>query len=294
MRKFFISLIMIVALTVALVAASFQTPARAYLLLIGQPPPCAQAVTYLARTTSGTEGGNSANITTVICGLVSDGVITGNLSTTGCGTGSLDALYITAQQNTADAQLNICGTNYSLTLNGATFTSYQGYVSGGSTGIDTGFNPTTATSPNFTQNSASFGLWSYVTIVEALSQMSNELPSTAQASALYDSYTGSLVAIRTNENTSGTSAQPGTKGLFAGDRASSSLEAEYWDGSAFSNPNVTSIAPGNADFFIGKGQHTGASAQKFSAAFIGASLGSTNELALYTRLRTYMTAVGVP
>jgi hypothetical protein len=34
--------------------------------------------------------------------------------------------------------------------------------------------------------------------------------------------------------------------------------------------------------------------QTLSAAFIGASLGAAGQLALYNRLRTYMTAVGVP
>ena len=41
---------------------------------------CTAATNYLARTTGGNEGGNAANITTLICGLVTDGVITGNLS----------------------------------------------------------------------------------------------------------------------------------------------------------------------------------------------------------------------
>jgi hypothetical protein len=44
---------------------------------------------------------------------------------------------------------------------------------------------------------------------------------------------------------------------------------------------------------IGATAYTG-SAQTLSAAFIGASLGAAGQLALYNRLRTYMTAVGVP
>ena len=62
---------------------------------------CTAATNYLARTSGGNEGGNSANITTLICGLVTDGVITGNLSgaTGGCGS-YLDAFYLGAQQNT--------------------------------------------------------------------------------------------------------------------------------------------------------------------------------------------------
>ena len=47
-----------------------------------------QALAYLARTVGGNEGGNGANIATLIDGLVSDGVWA-----------KLDALYVLAQQN---------------------------------------------------------------------------------------------------------------------------------------------------------------------------------------------------
>ena len=48
---------------------------------------CTAATNYLARTVGGNEGGNGTNISNLICGLVTDGVITGNLSgaTGGCG-----------------------------------------------------------------------------------------------------------------------------------------------------------------------------------------------------------------
>ena len=59
---------------------------------------------YLARTVGGNEGGNGANIATLIDGLVSDGVWA-----------KLDALYVLAQQNQSDALLNLVGTSYGLT-----------------------------------------------------------------------------------------------------------------------------------------------------------------------------------
>ena len=63
-----------------------------------------QALAYLARTVGGDEGGNGANIATLIDGLVSDGVWA-----------KLDALYVLAQQNQSDALLNLVGTSYGLT-----------------------------------------------------------------------------------------------------------------------------------------------------------------------------------
>ena len=128
---------------------------------------CAQASAYLARTAGGNEGGNDTNIKVLICGLVTDGVIDGPLTgATGCGT-HLDALYILAQQNVADSLLNLCGTSYTLVnSNAGPFTPYVGYGAFITNNyvLDTGFNATTAPSPKFTQNNASFGAWTDGTI----------------------------------------------------------------------------------------------------------------------------------
>ena len=67
-------------------------------------PPANPAQDYLARTVGGNEGGNAANITALIDGLVSDGVWA-----------KLDCLYVLAQQNATDSLLNLIGTNYPLT-----------------------------------------------------------------------------------------------------------------------------------------------------------------------------------
>ena len=121
-----------------------------------------QALAYLARTVGGDEGGNGANIATLIDGLVSDGVWA-----------KLDALYVLAQQNETDAKLNLIGTSYPLTQTGGllakpgprtgsvAFTAYVGFRGFGAAGsyFDTGFNPSSASGPKYTQNSASFGAW---------------------------------------------------------------------------------------------------------------------------------------
>jgi hypothetical protein len=75
--------------------------------------------------------------------------------------GLLDCLCILAAPDAATARLNLVSTNYSLIANGTTtVTPDQGYAGDGSTGyLNTQFNPSTATAPNFTQNSASFGAY---------------------------------------------------------------------------------------------------------------------------------------
>lgn len=251
---------------------------------------CAQATNYLARTTGGNAGGNATNITTLICGLVSDGVITGDLSgARGCGA-HLDTLYVLAQQNQADAQLNLCGTSYSITTVGiirtVTFTSYKGFSFSGASYLSTNFDATAATSPHFVQDNASFGLWAYAVVPENSWQMGD-----GYVNFIYDYYLDYTVFVaRVNHTSAAGPPPPGTKGLFVGDRSTSTDIVPYWDGVAFTTQTgVPSVAPVPTAFLIGAG-----SAQTISEAHIGGSLGATLNLALYNRLRTYMTAVGVP
>jgi hypothetical protein len=261
---------------------------------------CAQATTYLARTTGGNEGGNAANISNLICGLVIDTVITGNMSTTGCGT-TLDVFNIYAQQNSADALLNLCGTNYTSvpqSSEAGNFTAFRGYgafnITGGNS-LLTNFNSTTATSPNYTQNSAIFGFWSVANgSLPANSSMGTGNTGLTGESNTYNAFTGNLFYCRVNQGTSGSVPNPGTNGLYSCERTSSTNIFPYWDGSAQTAQTSTSQAPLNANFVVGSGGTGTGTDQVIAEAHIGAALGATLNLALYNRLRTYMTSVGVP
>ena len=257
------------------------------------PTHSAQALAYLARTVGGNEGGNGANIATLIDGLVSDGVWA-----------KLDALYVLAQQNATDALLNLVGTSYGMTtvgllkdvpsLRSAPFTSYVGFGPFVAQYLATGFNPSTATSPQFTQNSASFGVWTIASVVEPVSQMGNSIAGSSGESHIYNDFTDGNFYARLNNATVGGVPVPGTKGLFVGDRASSSAVVPYWNGTAQASQSSTSQAPLNSPFDVGAATGAGSTGQQLSAAFIGASLGAAGQLALYNRLRTYMTSIGVP
>ena len=242
----------------------------------------AQALAYLARTVGGNEGGNGANIATLIDGLVSDGVWA-----------KLDALYVLAQQNATDALLNLIGTSYTLVSvgSGMVFTAYSGYAFPGGA-LDTNFNAATATSPQFTQNSASFGFWTPVVISEGYAEFGSTNRITG-GSHIYDDYTGSLFYARLNDITAGSVPNPGTKGLYVGDRSSSTSVVPYWNGASQGSVTSTSSAPANIDFTIGQvdAAAPGNTNETISAAFIGGSLGAAGQLALYNRLKTYMDAV---
>lgn len=261
------------------------------------PSHSAEAIAYLARTVGGNEGGNGANIATLIDGLVSDGVWA-----------KLDALYVLAQQNAADSLLNLIGTNYSLVQVGVLerpgprtgsviFTSYQGYNGFSVHGsyLDTGFNPSTATSPQFAQNSGSFGVWIYnIPVIDGGSggDIGNST-SAAGLSNIIAGYNDGFFYCRVNASGAPGAATPGVRGLYTGDRSAAANLVPYVNGSARATVTSASVAPASVSFRVG--DIGGAPTENtLSAAFIGASLGAAGQLALYNRLRTYMTAVGVP
>ena len=253
-------------------------------------PNCAQGVTYLARTAGGNEGGNVANIQLLICGLVLDGVITGNMSTTGCGA-PLDALYIFAQQTAADSVLNLCKTSFTAQGGVNTFTALVGWngfkTTGGS--INSTFNSTTAPSPNYNQNSASYGFWSVGPVLsENANQVVSKNSGTGQSN-MFAAFTDGLFYIRVNNSTVFGVSNPATKGLYVGERPSSTTVTPYVNGVAQASSAQASEAPANSNYFFGVG-----SSQTIAEGHIGGALGAALNLALYNRLRIYMTAVGVP
>jgi F5/8 type C domain len=250
-----------------------------------------QALAYLARTVGGDEGGNGANIATLIDGLVSDGVWA-----------KLDALYVLAQQNQSDALLNLIGTSYGLAINNAlaasdprisnvVFTSYKGFsgFSPGAGFLDTGLNAVMASGLHYTQNSASFGAWSYATTSDQ-----NAIMGTGSVTQIFDNYAGSVFYARTNNASVSSVPTSITKGLFVGDRPDASNVFPYQNGVSAGAIGAASQAMDNSNFWIGGAVGQGVTAQTLSAAFIGASLGAAGQLALYNRLRTYMTSIGVP
>jgi hypothetical protein len=243
----------------------------------------AQALAYLARTVGGNEGGNGANIATLIDGLVADGVWA-----------KLDALYVLAQQNQTDAVLNLVSASYPL-VNTATFTAYRGFSAFLGNGLNTGFNASSAPSPHFTQNNASLSVWAYNTVVATQVQMGTtaNLGGTTISVNTGTQFVGYINVAAAG---SATGLPSSLFGFFSVDRSTASRSDDYLNGVSFSNNAVGTQAPENANMIIGSrsgGEGLQASTT-LSAAHIGASLGASLQLALYNRLRTYMTAVGVP
>lgn len=265
---------------------TFQS--RAALDAAGGGGGCSQATTFLARTSLA--GSDVTNYTNLICGMVTDGLITGDLSTTGCGS-LFDVLYIFATHDATNALFNICGSSFTGNPTGLAFTAYSGFTATSGQNFQTSFNPSTATSPNYTQNSAHLSVWN---LVNSGTTSGDIIAGPGGENIIFAA--GSIFArINDNPESSGFTASD-FRGHVFGNRSSSTARQLYQNasttligGTVATYPSTPSQAVLNNDFnMLGLGDHTAAMAS------IGASLNSMQETNFYNRLRTYMTAVGVP
>jgi hypothetical protein len=301
------------AIALAVVSpVSAQTPQIRAAVLNYQPPPppsCTQATNFLART-SFLNGAETSAYVALICGLVSDGIITGTMNGPNSGSGAcgstLDALYILATNTTTTAGLNLCGTSYSLLSNGTvTFTADQGYAGNGTTGfLNTQFVPQSATTPNYTPTSASIGAYDRTSSTTVSSTATIMGISNGAQTYIQPLTTSSAVSADVNTTTfalGGVNAN--RQGAWIVTRTSSSAVALY--GPHGSSAPLNTVTTGDANgtptaavSFTILGQGIVGSAQKFStdqisAAFIGGALTGAQAAAINNRINAYMTALGV-
>jgi hypothetical protein len=257
---------------------------------------CSQATAFLART-SGLDGTHTTAYTNLICGLVTDGLITG--TTAGSGSGAtacgskFDAIYILATQDATTAALNLCSTTFSpLSLTGTpTFTTDRGYqATVGTQRLSTGFNASTASSPNYVQNSAHLSLWNNTNASQG-----QPCIGTAATTLIYPKFTDNNFYGRINESSgAGAVAMTNPTGHLFANRSASNAEQSYQNGASLGSGTQASAAVTNADMTILGNSSGGCTSFQIAAATIGASFSSGEVSSFYTRLRTYMTAVGVP
>jgi hypothetical protein len=244
---------------------------------------CAEATNFLARAGGTT---HDTDYTNLICGLVTDGVWS-----------SFDGLWIFATDTLAHALLSLVSATYNATASGTpTFTADQGYSSSANTDfVNLTFNPSTATTPNFVQNTASFGFWGYDNVASVEAAMGQSATGVTGESNLFPKFTSNQFYTCVNSPNCGFVSNSTTQGFFTGDRINSTTIQDFRNGAQV-GANVTdnSQVPENSAFKILSGLGGNVYIGKVSAAYIGGTLGTTKQGQLYSRLRTYMTAVGVP
>ncbi len=252
-----------------------------------------QGGTYLARTTITT---NATNVANYICGLVSAGLITGNLTTTGCGS-LFDGLYIFATDTSADADLNVCSnTNYNLTEhNTPIFTANTGWVgNAGTQYLDTGFNPTTASAPNYTQNNSHMSVWVSTNNVNNDPKM-GAFQTGVSFSDIYTNFAGNSY-FRINDGTASGADGTTFTGHYVATRISGTTGVGYVNAVNQSIPAAASGTPPNENIYILNENQDGspsanATKDNIMVASFGANLTSGQVSTFCNLTNVYLTAV---
>lgn len=271
----------------------------------GFTPSCAQSSTFLAAATGVTLPADKMNYDTLICGLVSDGVW------------NFDVLYIWAAPTQATALINLANPG---TFNGTTgvvvgscgsppcFTAYQGFTGDASTFyIDSGFNPTTATSPNFVQNSANVG--AYILSARATGNLQWAVGCAASGCAtspgpLFAPSNGGSTTGALNSATGTTGSSSSAQGSWNVSRVSSSHESTFLNSaeSEVSGASDTSAAVENGDIlFFTLLTGFGFTSDQIAAGWIGKGVGGAspgtdgvNSCKINNRINTYMATLASP
>jgi hypothetical protein len=234
-------------------------------------------------------------VDTLIKGLKSDGVWS-----------KLDRLWLLAAENSQAALTDLVGLTLATATGSPTFTTDRGYTgtdtaSPAGVRIDTGYDPSTQ-GVAFTQNSAHASAWCVGNVASSNGgALLGQGASNSTNTSLYDTLTDGNIYSRINDAaSSGSQGAPGTRaGHWISNRSGASASQVYQNGSSFSSPNATSGTIRSGTFGILAFNDTNVGWQsgtpnQVAMASMGGSLSSTDASNFYSRLRTYMTAVGVP
>lgn len=226
----------------------------------------------------------------LIAGLAADGL-----------TAKLDRLWVFAQATEALALVDIIVGATATTINSPTFTANRGYAGDGATSyIDSNYNPST-NGVSFLLNSASLHVWNNTSRASNVSYiMGCHDGSQSAYMSLFDSN-----LLFSSMNNAGGSRWDNTlsDGFFTSTRVNSGSastdQQAYRNGAAltFSVGNASTVVP-SLNIFICAGNFSGApgnyTTDQVAAAAMGGAFSATDATNFYNRLRTYMTAVGVP
>lgn len=265
--------------------ASAQSPAQRLLILAPKPAPastgggCAEATTFLARLSSHTW---DTAYTTMICGLVTDGVWA-----------KLDLLYIFATQNSTDALLNLPSVKTTvLSATAPTFTANTGFAGNGTSATINVTGYDYSTGPQFTQNSASIFGWSTLSSADNGFLVGNSASFNSTLTLTPFSF-GSSTSASVNGGTGITSSTLANGlGLFTASRTSSVQLDVYQNATntGSSGANASSAITSANAWFLGTGG-LGFYGGGIAAGGAGAGLTGTDVTNLYNRVHTMLHTV---
>jgi len=211
----------------------------------------------------------------------------------------LDALYLTAAADSQAARRNWLADQYNLTaVSSPSFVADRGYAGDGSASyLSTGFTPSTATSPKFSQNSATLGVWSRTDVAADVCDIGARV-SISQDSTAFIRNAGNQFLARLNAASVGGLGPVNliSSGMFAAIRPDAANLIAYVNGSSIGAGAVASVAASSLPLFLAARNEGGTpnsfSSRQYAAAFIGSGLSGPEIANLYSALNTYMAAIG--
>lgn len=242
----------------------------------------AEAQAVIAAMTTPPDSARATLIDNLILGLKSDGIWS-----------KLDSIQIYAAADSQAARVDwVLPSRVATLTNSPTFTTDRGFTTNGTSNyVDTLYNPSTGT--NFLQNTCFFGVWSRTTG-----------SITTSGSGWFDGTRGitinprniSALGYRMTSATATTTTTPAITdgvGWFSTNRDTSTTTQAYRNGSAVTGGTIgTSGAIANHTLWMGAITAASFQAREWAAMAAGGHLTSTEHANLYTRIQTYMTAVG--
>ncbi len=217
-------------------------------------------------------------VNNLIVGLKVDGVFA-----------KLDRLWLFAGENTVSALTDIVATQLATANGEPAFVIDDGYTGNGSTTfIDSNFNASTAPGPDFTLNSGSLFGWNNTLGGGGGGGMVGT--PTAGLNYIHPDSGGNI--LYGLQGITGTIGASGGTGLNLVTIDASNLFIDVNGANVTSTPN-TGASVANEDFTAGRA-NGGFSSRQISCFGFGGLLSPANRVAIYTRLRTYMTSIGVP
>jgi len=203
----------------------------------------------------------------------------------------LDCLYCFAAADEGAALTNLKQDNFRAyreePAGVVTWTANSGYSSGGNNKhISSGFNGTTASSPNFVRNDAMVFAWSGTT-----TQLNSSIIETGTGNQqlggtdLYPKWSDGVPYTSINSSTDfGTAHANDSSGLFLAQRTASNAAAVYRNAVSLSTSSAASAAIINSNIYFGCVHLT-------RIAGIGRSLSAGELTALYNACAAYLTSV---
>jgi hypothetical protein len=224
----------------------------------------------------------------LIVGLKADGVWA-----------KLDRLWIFAAENTQSALIDLFALAEAIPGGGTAFTANRGYAGNGASNIRTLFNAATM-GVKWTTAAAHMAAWdntNRAAAATAITGAGNDIDSVTDLMPFHTSG----VVTRINSAPSGfpSASNSTSQGFFIGQRNDATQIENFYNGVSLGTAANGGTTVVSVPFYIcarndNSGDGSGFMTDQVSMVSYGGKFSSTETLAYYNRLRTYMTAVGVP